>query len=391
MKLPIAAVLVALCVITTVAVSESQTASNGQDDPETIMPGSTDLDERELQSYGGGGSGGGATLVQGLDPPKSPETMSIMQALKESPFSTFTTMIRKAGFSRMLSDKRSGAVYTVFAGTNAAFEGVPALCLSKLWNRENLKKIMGYHIVQGLISAADIRNLNSLTVQTLAGKPVKIKNGNEITLSSVGGEQSEAAFSEWQTKNGLVHVIEPILQYPGIPMTFKEYAQTEGFSEFLSMVSLASQDGLATECIRSGRTVFMPTNNAVKEFAKQLGASNRNAAGIYNAVDRDDFIDLVKNFFMKGRADEAKMALKASQGKTLRTLATKREKVGFKVDGSKFTALLGKQKDIEVPITSTRVIGIGIVNVVSKVLSTAATREIVDDDDDRRRLRGPTA
>ena len=363
----------------------------------TIYP-EEELEERDLQSYGGGGNGGGGgpSLVSPLQPPKSPEKMTVYRALRESPFSTFTTLLRKAKFAPTLNDRKSGKVHTVFAATNAAYDGIPVNCLDRIWNRANLIKFMGYHISQGLISANDIRSVSSLSTNTLAGKSVKITNGADIILHSSFGQKSEAAFSEWQTMNGIVHVIEPVLRVPDLPLTFKEFAQMKGHSEFMNMINLASQGDLATGCVRTGRTVFMPTNNAVKAFAKQIGASGSNAQAIFNKLGRNVFVDLVKNFFIKGRVDTDKMKLKATQGKTMRTLATKREKVGFQVNGNKYVALLGKEQDIKVSIQSTQFIGIGVVNVVSSVLSTAASREVGDDDDDddddddRRMLRAGT-
>jgi len=99
--------------------------------------------------------------------------------------------------------------YTVFAPTNAAFDGLPAGALDKLLEPASKKQLAGvltYHVVPGEVMAADLRDGQKL--ETVNGETLTVRvKGDEVT---VGG--AKVVQPDVDASNGVVHVVDGVLQ-----------------------------------------------------------------------------------------------------------------------------------------------------------------------------------
>ncbi len=145
-------------------------------------------------SAGGGGAAGGYTTIAGL-------------VSADPQFSTLLTALKAAGLDQTLA---GAGPFTVFAPTNAAFAKVPKDALNALLNdKEQLKKVLLYHVVSGDVTAAQVVNLTSAT--TLEGSDVKISaSGGTVMINDATVTKADV-----MATNGVVHVIDTVLM-PGM-------------------------------------------------------------------------------------------------------------------------------------------------------------------------------
>lgn len=201
------------------------------------------------QDYDPDGGGGGSGLVQGLvlglvglgiyttltdktpaaPPPDVPlgggggaapiaaaPLASIFDVASGNPdLTSFATNADKVGLA---DDLKKNGPYTTFAPTNAAFASLPGDTLATLQqeaNRDKLKALLQYHIVQGKYTMADLRALASGTqLPTLAGSPITVtqQTGNVL----VNGVQ--VIDSDIPAANGIIHPLGQVLTPPA-PVT----------------------------------------------------------------------------------------------------------------------------------------------------------------------------
>ena len=114
----------------------------------------------------------------------------------------------------------SAGPFTVFAPTNAAFAKLPAGTVETLVKPENkatLTTILTYHVVPGLISAADIeasanahRGVASYT--TVQGGTLTFKKGMKgWTITDAKGNTGKITIANVMQSNGVIHVIDTVM------------------------------------------------------------------------------------------------------------------------------------------------------------------------------------
>ncbi len=124
-------------------------------------------------------------------------------------FSTLVAAVQAAGLAETLSGP---GPFTVFAPTNAAFAALPAGTLDSLLlpeNKEQLAKILTYHVVSGKVMAADLPAADAgVATSTVAGLDLSVRveadgtaKANEATITTADIEAS----------NGVIHVIDTVL------------------------------------------------------------------------------------------------------------------------------------------------------------------------------------
>ncbi|MFN8053565.1 MAG: fasciclin domain-containing protein [Acidimicrobiales bacterium] len=120
--------------------------------------------------------------------------------------STLVTAVQAAD----LVDTLNGdGPFTIFAPTNDAFAKIPAADLQKvLADKEQLSKILTYHVVAGKMTAADLATAGS--VKTVEGAELKI--GGSATSPKVG--DANVVCGDVQVGNGVVHIIDTVLMPP---------------------------------------------------------------------------------------------------------------------------------------------------------------------------------
>lgn len=130
-------------------------------------------------------------------------------ASSTSKFSTLVTALKAAGLVETLSGKTQ---FTVFAPTNEAFAALPKGTLESLLkpeNRDNLRKILPYHVVPG---AVESRSLRPGQVKTVEGNPVNVR----ISHGRIQVNRSRVVAADVRASNGVIHVIDRVLIPPGL-------------------------------------------------------------------------------------------------------------------------------------------------------------------------------
>jgi uncharacterized surface protein with fasciclin (FAS1) repeats len=120
------------------------------------------------------------------------------------------TILAKALEAAGLIDALKGAgKFTVFAPTDEAFGKLPAGTLEMLLkpeNKDKLKAILLYHVVEGKVAAKDVVKLNGQSVKTLQGGTVMINTTNGVVINS-----SKVTTADVWASNGVIHVIDTVL------------------------------------------------------------------------------------------------------------------------------------------------------------------------------------
>ncbi|WP_266367061.1 fasciclin domain-containing protein [Tellurirhabdus rosea] len=120
------------------------------------------------------------------------------------------TALKAAGLADRAS---SGGPYTVFAPTDDAFNRLPSGTLDNLLKpaqKQKLTRILGYHVVEGAVAAADLQDGQTLT--TLAGETLTVKKqGNTVTIRDAKGKSANVVQADIRATNGVVHSIDTVL------------------------------------------------------------------------------------------------------------------------------------------------------------------------------------
>ncbi len=119
---------------------------------------------------------------------------------------SFTTLAKALTVTGLVDALKGDGPFTVFAPTDAAFAKLPKGTLeSLLEDKEALKKILLYHVVEGAVDSKAVTGLKSAT--TLSGDDVHISmkdGGVRINSANVTGADVAAS-------NGVIHVIDAVL------------------------------------------------------------------------------------------------------------------------------------------------------------------------------------
>lgn len=210
----IAATLGAAIVSTGLFVSISSYAQSGT--PGTTTSPSTRPTPAQSPSSGGSmGNPGTMTTPNGgmSTPAKTPKTTAptgktiVSIAAGNKKFSTLVTALKAAGLVETLS---AAGPFTVFAPTNAAFAKLPKATLAKLLkpeNKEQLKKILTYHVVSGAVTS---KMLKSGKVATVEGGNVTVKiRGKKVRVNN-----AKVIMADVKASNGVIHAIDTVLMPP---------------------------------------------------------------------------------------------------------------------------------------------------------------------------------
>lgn len=128
-------------------------------------------------------------------------------ALSDGRFKTLTSGLKAAG---LVDTLKGEGPFTVFAPTDEAFSKLPAGTLDKLLKPENkndLVKILTYHVTPGKVVAADVMKLNGKEVTMVSGGKAKI----EVKNGSVYINGAKVIITDIMAKNGVIHVIDTVI------------------------------------------------------------------------------------------------------------------------------------------------------------------------------------
>lgn len=118
------------------------------------------------------------------------------------------TILKKALKATGLDETLKGGNFTVFAPTDDAFKKLPEGTLDSLLNdKEALKKILLYHVVEGKMMAKDVVSKSEL--KTVQGTNAAIYNKPEKNKVKING--SKIIKTDIEATNGVIHVIDTVL------------------------------------------------------------------------------------------------------------------------------------------------------------------------------------
>lgn len=138
-------------------------------------------------------------------------------AMNSKDHTTLVAAVKAAG----LVDTLSGAgPFTVFAPTNAAFDKLPAGTVDMLMKPENknqLAKILTYHVVAGRMTSKNIaaaikRGGGKAMLTTVEGEPLTATMlDGKLMLTDAKGGMSTVTIKDVMQSNGVIHVVDTVL------------------------------------------------------------------------------------------------------------------------------------------------------------------------------------
>jgi len=148
----------------------------------------------------------------------SPSKNIVQNALNSDDHTTLVAAVKAAG----LVDTLEGpGPFTVFAPTNEAFAKLPAGTVDTLLmadNKPTLTKILTYHVVSGRMDSKDIERAikagnGKATLNTVSGGKLWAgMQGKDLILTDEKGGMSKVTISNVYQSNGVIHVIDSVLQ-----------------------------------------------------------------------------------------------------------------------------------------------------------------------------------
>lgn len=157
------------------------------------------------------------TVAVGGAPMYSQKTI-VENAINSKDHTTLVAAVKAAGLVDALSSK---GPFTVFAPVNSAFTMLPdgtVETLLKPENKDQLVKVLTYHVVSGRYDSASLRKLiraggGEAHLKTLAGGQLSFHlNGpaNIVVQDENGGVANIPTYDVYQS-NGVIHVIDHVL------------------------------------------------------------------------------------------------------------------------------------------------------------------------------------
>ena len=145
-----------------------------------------------------------ATLATACATVQPPRTIAETAAARPE-LSTLSKLVAQAGLTETLS---AAGPYTVFAPSDDAFKAVPAKTLEALGqDKELLKSVLGYHVLAGKVTAADVKVGPAKTVQ-----------GANLALSKAGTfvtvDDAVVTTADVPAANGVIHIVDRVLMPP---------------------------------------------------------------------------------------------------------------------------------------------------------------------------------
>ena len=148
----------------------------------------------------------------------SPTKDIIDNAVNSADHTTLVAAVKAAG---LVDTLKGPGPFTLFAPTNVAFEKLPAGTVDTLLkpeNKDTLVKILTYHVVPGKVTAADLKKLikagkGKASIKTVQGGMLTAMIvGTNVVLKDEKGGTARVTIANVMQKNGVIHVIDSVLQ-----------------------------------------------------------------------------------------------------------------------------------------------------------------------------------
>jgi len=124
---------------------------------------------------------------------------------------SFATLVAAVTAADLVETLSGAGPFTVFAPTDEAFAALPEGVLDALLLPENkavLAQILTYHVVSGMVMAADVKDGDVATVE---GQTIKLSTAKGVTVNGATVVVADVAAS-----NGVIHAIDAVILPPGV-------------------------------------------------------------------------------------------------------------------------------------------------------------------------------
>ena len=126
----------------------------------------------------------------------------------------FGTLVAAVTAAELVETLSGEGPFTVFAPTDEAFAALPAGLVDALLLPENkavLVQILTYHVVPGMVMAADVTDGDVATVE---GQTIKLSTADGVTVNGAKVVTADVAAS-----NGVIHAIDAVILPPGVDVS----------------------------------------------------------------------------------------------------------------------------------------------------------------------------
>lgn len=185
-------------------------------------------------------------------------------AVAAGSFKTLVAAVQAAG---LVDTLKGDGPFTVFAPTDEAFAKLPEGLVADLLkpeNRQKLQSILTYHVVPGLVKAADVVKLSGAT--TVQGEKVEIAvNDGQVKI-----DDASVVKTDIHTSNGVIHVIDSVI----LPADKDIVGTAVAAGSFKTLVAAVQAAGLVETLQGEGPfTVFAPTDEAFAKVPQDVVAN----------------------------------------------------------------------------------------------------------------------
>ena len=136
----------------------------------------------------------------------TPAPTTVAQTISANPqLSTASRLIQEAGLTETL---QGAGPFTVFVPSDEAFKAVPPAMVDALGkDKTRLQAVLNYHVVQGALTSADVKN-----------GPIKTVQGGALSLYRSGtfvtADEAVVTTPDVLASNGVVHIVDKVLMPP---------------------------------------------------------------------------------------------------------------------------------------------------------------------------------
>ena len=131
-----------------------------------------------------------------------------------------TTLVAAVKAAGLVDTLEGPGPFTVFAPTNEAFAKLPAGTVDTLLkpeNKDQLVKILTYHVVAGKVSSKELVKLiksggGKAMLKTVAGGTLTASlQGGKVVLTDEKGGTATVTIADVYQSNGIIHVVDAVL------------------------------------------------------------------------------------------------------------------------------------------------------------------------------------
>jgi uncharacterized surface protein with fasciclin (FAS1) repeats len=148
--------------------------------------------------------------------------MSTMKTIPENAMNSkdHTTLVAAVKAAGLVDTLSGPGPFTVFAPTNAAFDKLPngtVDMLMKPENKDQLTKVLTYHVVAGKMTSKDIaaaikQGGGKAMLTTVEGEPLTATmQDGKLVLTDAQGGMSTVTIKDVMQSNGVIHVVDTVL------------------------------------------------------------------------------------------------------------------------------------------------------------------------------------